>query len=348
MSHGARAGSTFAPPAARRGGRRRDLQPRDRGAPGHVRDAAAAGRTRSSGGSRRGGRSSSRPDGDGTILGFARVSAYSTRRAYAGVGEHAVYVAPAARGRGVGVKLLDALARRVRGRGLLQAHEPGVHDQPGEPEAAPGGRVHRGGHPAPPRAARQRVEGHGARRTAARRGRALKPRAVIGSAARWLETVRRAAPPGLRASPSGGRPLDRAGARRCRRRWRRSTSSSGDQVVFTTTFVLAPFALAVTRPRARPTAALAALAVALAIASGYWNHYEGSTDHLLRIAIVAAGGILATLAAIGAREGRRAAPADGDPRLGRPPVRRADARRTRSRAWPRRSCRPPRTAAGST
>src|SRR6185437_4837736 len=41
---------------------------------------------------------------EGTILGFARVSAYSTRRAYAGVGEHAVYVAPAARGRGVGVK----------------------------------------------------------------------------------------------------------------------------------------------------------------------------------------------------------------------------------------------------
>jgi len=45
-----------------------------------------------------------------TILGFARVSAYSTRRAYAHVGEHAVYVAPHARGRKVGVKLLDALA----------------------------------------------------------------------------------------------------------------------------------------------------------------------------------------------------------------------------------------------
>ncbi|WP_157592290.1 SpoIIE family protein phosphatase [Solirubrobacter soli] len=71
---------------------------------------------------------------------------------------------------------------------------------------------------------------------------------------------------------------------------------SGDQVVFTTTFVLAPFALAVSG-RTRATGALAVLAVALAVASGYWNHYEGSTDHLLRIAIVAAGGGLATLSA---------------------------------------------------
>jgi phosphinothricin acetyltransferase len=50
-------------------------------------------------------------DEDQTVLGFARVSAYSVRRAYAGVGEHAVYVGPHARGRGVGVKLLDALAQ---------------------------------------------------------------------------------------------------------------------------------------------------------------------------------------------------------------------------------------------
>lgn len=47
---------------------------------------------------------------DGQVLGFARVSAYSTRQAYAGVGEHTVYVASAARGRGVGILLLEALA----------------------------------------------------------------------------------------------------------------------------------------------------------------------------------------------------------------------------------------------
>ena len=47
---------------------------------------------------------------DGAVLGFARVSAYSDRCVYAGVGEHGVYVARAARGRGVGRRLLEALA----------------------------------------------------------------------------------------------------------------------------------------------------------------------------------------------------------------------------------------------
>ena len=85
--------------AARRGRRRRDLQPRHRGAPGDVRDAAAAAERDHAAGSRRAARSSSPPTTSETILGFARVSAYSTRRAYAHVGEHAVYVAPHARGR---------------------------------------------------------------------------------------------------------------------------------------------------------------------------------------------------------------------------------------------------------
>ena len=49
-------------------------------------------------------------DEDATILGFARVSPYSIRRAYAGVGEHGVYVDPHARGQQVGVHLLNALA----------------------------------------------------------------------------------------------------------------------------------------------------------------------------------------------------------------------------------------------
>jgi len=46
---------------------------------------------------------------DGAILGFARVSAYSDRCVYEGVGEHGVYVARAAQGQGVGRALLLGL-----------------------------------------------------------------------------------------------------------------------------------------------------------------------------------------------------------------------------------------------
>jgi L-amino acid N-acyltransferase YncA len=43
------------------------------------------------------------------VVGFARVAPYSDRCVYAGVGEHGVYVARAARGHGVGRRLLDEL-----------------------------------------------------------------------------------------------------------------------------------------------------------------------------------------------------------------------------------------------
>lgn len=46
---------------------------------------------------------------DGAAIGFARVSAYSDRCVYEGVGEHGVYVAGAAQGRGVGRALLEGL-----------------------------------------------------------------------------------------------------------------------------------------------------------------------------------------------------------------------------------------------
>jgi L-amino acid N-acyltransferase YncA len=52
--------------------------------------------------------------GEGDIIGWARIAAYSERPAYAGVGEVSVYVDPGARGRGVGTALLDALGRRAR------------------------------------------------------------------------------------------------------------------------------------------------------------------------------------------------------------------------------------------
>ena len=51
------------------------------------------------------------------VLGWARMTPYSDRCAYAGVGEYGVYVAGAARGRGAGRALLEALCREAEARG---------------------------------------------------------------------------------------------------------------------------------------------------------------------------------------------------------------------------------------
>jgi phosphinothricin acetyltransferase len=54
----------------------------------------------------------------GRVVGFARAGAYSDRCCYGGVGEHAVYVAPDARGLGLGRRLLDELAIECERRGF--------------------------------------------------------------------------------------------------------------------------------------------------------------------------------------------------------------------------------------
>jgi L-amino acid N-acyltransferase YncA len=59
-------------------------------------------------------------DADGALAGFARVSAYSDRCVYDGVGEHGVYVAAAARGRGVGRVLLAGLCDAAAGAGYYK------------------------------------------------------------------------------------------------------------------------------------------------------------------------------------------------------------------------------------
>jgi L-amino acid N-acyltransferase YncA len=51
---------------------------------------------------------------DGEVRGWSRVLAYSDRAAYSGVGEVSVYVDSAARGRGLGRALLEALEQRAR------------------------------------------------------------------------------------------------------------------------------------------------------------------------------------------------------------------------------------------
>ena len=54
----------------------------------------------------------------GEVLGWAAVSPVSDRYAYEGVVEHSVYVAPAARRRGVGAALLKALIRSTAAAGI--------------------------------------------------------------------------------------------------------------------------------------------------------------------------------------------------------------------------------------
>jgi L-amino acid N-acyltransferase YncA len=59
-------------------------------------------------------------DEQGRVLGFARVSPYSDRCVYSGVGEHGVYVDREARGRGLGRRLLEALAAESERQGLYK------------------------------------------------------------------------------------------------------------------------------------------------------------------------------------------------------------------------------------
>lgn len=66
-------------------------------------------------------------DGD-TVLGWVAVSPVSGRCVYAGVVEHSVYVAPEARGRGVGRALLDHLLASA-GTGGIWTVQSGVFPQ---------------------------------------------------------------------------------------------------------------------------------------------------------------------------------------------------------------------------
>jgi len=54
---------------------------------------------------------------DGDVVGFARVTPYSDRDAYAGIGEYGIYLTPSARGRRTGAALLDALAGAAHAAG---------------------------------------------------------------------------------------------------------------------------------------------------------------------------------------------------------------------------------------
>jgi len=55
---------------------------------------------------------------DRVIVAWAGAGAYRSRAAYAGIAEHSVYVARAARGAGLGRLALDALCREYAARGF--------------------------------------------------------------------------------------------------------------------------------------------------------------------------------------------------------------------------------------
>jgi phosphinothricin acetyltransferase len=57
-------------------------------------------------------------DEQDVVIGWVAISAISSRAVYAGVVEHSVYVDPAARGRGVGRALLDALIHSTEQAGI--------------------------------------------------------------------------------------------------------------------------------------------------------------------------------------------------------------------------------------
>lgn len=59
-------------------------------------------------------------DVDGAVVGWARVTTYSDRCVYQGVGEHGVYVARAARGQGIGRGLLEAMCAAAEAQGLYK------------------------------------------------------------------------------------------------------------------------------------------------------------------------------------------------------------------------------------
>jgi L-amino acid N-acyltransferase YncA len=59
-------------------------------------------------------------DGEGAVLGYAYASAFRTRPAYRWLVEDSIYLAPEARGQGVGLALLEGLIARCEALGFRQ------------------------------------------------------------------------------------------------------------------------------------------------------------------------------------------------------------------------------------
>ena len=119
---------------------------------------------------------------EGQIVAWASAGPYRSRPAYAGVAEHSVYVARAARGTGAGRAALEALCRAYAERGfwkIVSRIFPGEHR---EPRAARALRVPRGRRVPAPRQARRRMARLRDRGEDARRGRDAR---VTHAPRRW-------------------------------------------------------------------------------------------------------------------------------------------------------------------
>jgi L-amino acid N-acyltransferase YncA len=75
------------------------------------------------------------------VLGWVAATPVSDRCAYAGVVEHSVYVAPSARGRGVGRALLAQLIAATEAAGIWTIQSGGISRERRQPGAAPARRI---------------------------------------------------------------------------------------------------------------------------------------------------------------------------------------------------------------
>jgi GNAT superfamily N-acetyltransferase len=94
---------------------------------------------------------------DGQVVAWAGAGSYRARPCYDPIAEHSVYVERGHRGSGIGRVALEALCAEAERLGFLQASEPHLSRERGQPGVASQGRLPRRGRLPSPWQARRRV-----------------------------------------------------------------------------------------------------------------------------------------------------------------------------------------------